>query len=71
MTEDDQVIRPELRLQDVHERGEGYSSARLKAIKQAMQKPHTLVHGPLLADAENLLSLGGLLDLPRNGGQPG
>jgi demethoxyubiquinone hydroxylase (CLK1/Coq7/Cat5 family) len=42
MNDDDQVIRPELRFQDVHDRGEGYSSARLKAIKQAMQKLHTL-----------------------------
>ena len=42
MTEDDQVIRPELRFQDIHERGEGYPAARLKATKKAMQKLHTL-----------------------------
>jgi len=42
MTEDDQVIRPELRFRDIHERGKGYPAARLKAIKQAMQKLHAL-----------------------------
>ena len=42
MTEGDQVIRPELRFEDVHERGKGYPPARLKAIKKATQKLHTL-----------------------------
>ncbi len=42
MTEDGQVIRTELRFKDIHDRGEGYPAARLKAIKKAMQKLHTL-----------------------------
>ena len=42
MAEEDQVIRPELRFKDVHERGEGYPAERLKALKQAMQKLHAL-----------------------------
>jgi ubiquinone biosynthesis monooxygenase Coq7 len=42
MTEGDQVIRPELRFQDIHERGEDYPAARLKATKKAMQQLHTL-----------------------------
>ena len=42
MTEDDQVIRPELRFRDIHERGKGYPATRLRAIKQAMQKLHAL-----------------------------
>ena len=42
MAEEDQVIRTELRFQDVHERGVGYPAKRLKAIKKAMQKLHTL-----------------------------
>jgi demethoxyubiquinone hydroxylase (CLK1/Coq7/Cat5 family) len=42
MIEGDQVIRPELRFKEIHDRGEGYPAARLKAIKRAMQKLHTL-----------------------------
>jgi len=42
VAEEDQVIRTELRFQDVHERGVGYPAKRLKAIKKAMQKLHTL-----------------------------
>jgi demethoxyubiquinone hydroxylase (CLK1/Coq7/Cat5 family) len=42
MSEDDLIIRSELRFQDVHERGLGYPVARLEAIKKAMQKLHAL-----------------------------
>lgn len=42
MADSDLVIRPELRLRDIHERGVGYPVARLDAIKKAMQKLHTL-----------------------------
>ena len=42
MAADDQVIRTELRFQDVRDRGEGYTASRLKAIKKAMRKLHAL-----------------------------
>ena len=42
MAADDQVIRTELRFQDVRDRGEGYPASRLKAIKKAMRKLHAL-----------------------------
>src|SRR5664279_2199498 len=42
MSEDEQIIRPELRFKEIRDRGVGYPAARLKAIKQAMQKLHTL-----------------------------
>lgn len=42
MSDGDLVIRRELRLREIHERGEGYPAGRLKAIKKALQKLHAL-----------------------------
>jgi demethoxyubiquinone hydroxylase (CLK1/Coq7/Cat5 family) len=42
MSESDMVIRPELDFDQIHERGEGYSTERAKATKKALRHLHTL-----------------------------